>query len=96
MLFFALVSFTVPSQNIAVFFFFLCSEGSFANVAFRSGAKCFAVTAGSSEMSQVGATFIQLRLVLNKGTRTENVYMGTVDGTSFCSLRHRVDAATIL
>ena len=37
-----------------------------------------AVTAGSSEMSQVGATFLQLRLVLNKGTRIENVYMGTL------------------
>ncbi|KAM6404233.1 COMM domain-containing protein 7 isoform 2-T2 [Rhynochetos jubatus] len=35
----------------------------------------FGVTAGSSELEKVGSIFFQLKLVIKKGTRTENVYV---------------------
>ena len=35
----------------------------------------FGVTASSDDAAQVGGTFLQLKLVLNKGNGTENVYM---------------------
>jgi len=37
---------------------------------------CIAVTAGDSDMRKVGNTFLQLKLVLDKGVRTEEVFMG--------------------
>ena len=35
-----------------------------------------AVTAADSDMKKVGNTFLQLKLVLNKGVGTEEVFMG--------------------
>ncbi|XP_028667424.2 COMM domain-containing protein 7 [Erpetoichthys calabaricus] len=35
----------------------------------------FGVTAGSSELQKVGSIFLQLKLVIRKGNKTENVYM---------------------
>ncbi|NXH13803.1 COMD7 protein, partial [Bucco capensis] len=35
----------------------------------------FGVTAGSSELERVGTIFLQLKLVVKKGSQTENVYM---------------------
>ncbi|KAM8798204.1 COMM domain-containing protein 7 [Eudromia elegans] len=35
----------------------------------------FGVTAGSSELDKVGSIFLQLKLVIKKGGRLENVYM---------------------
>ena len=36
----------------------------------------FGVTAADSDMKKVGNTFLQLKLVLDKGVRTEEVFMG--------------------
>ncbi len=36
----------------------------------------FLVTATNSDMKKVGNTFLQLKLVLDKGTGTEDVFMG--------------------
>ena len=36
----------------------------------------FAVAAGDSDMKKVGNTFLQVKLVLNKGVGTEEVFMG--------------------
>ncbi|XP_038659347.1 COMM domain-containing protein 7 isoform X1 [Scyliorhinus canicula] len=35
----------------------------------------FGVTAGSSELQKVGSIFLQLKLVIKKGNKSENVYM---------------------
>jgi len=35
----------------------------------------FGVTIGSNQQRQVGSTFLQLKLVLDKGEKTENIYM---------------------
>ncbi|KAM6340184.1 COMM domain-containing protein 7 isoform 3-T3 [Alca torda] len=35
----------------------------------------FGVTAGSSELEKVGSIFLQLKLVIKKGSQTENVYI---------------------
>ncbi|NXU57500.1 COMD7 protein, partial [Turnix velox] len=35
----------------------------------------FGVTAGSSELEKVGSIFLQLKLVVKKGSQTENVYV---------------------
>ena len=35
-----------------------------------------AVAAGDSDMKKVGNTFLQVKLVLNKGVGTEEVFMG--------------------
>ncbi|XP_048464277.1 COMM domain-containing protein 7 isoform X1 [Rhincodon typus] len=35
----------------------------------------FGVTAGSSELQKVGSVFLQLKLVIKKGNKSENVYM---------------------
>ncbi|NWX52757.1 COMD7 protein, partial [Steatornis caripensis] len=35
----------------------------------------FGVTAGSSELEKVGTIFLQLKLVIKKGSQTENVYI---------------------
>lgn len=37
---------------------------------------CNAVTATNSDMKKVGNTFLQLKLVLDKGIGTEEVFMG--------------------
>ena len=36
----------------------------------------FTVTAASSDIDKVGNTFLQLKLVINKGNKMENHYMG--------------------
>ncbi|KAM9284875.1 COMM domain-containing protein 7 isoform 1-T1 [Morus bassanus] len=36
----------------------------------------FGVTAGSSELEKVGSIFLQLKLVIKKGSQMENVYIG--------------------
>ena len=36
----------------------------------------FGVTAADSDIKKVGNTFLQLKLVLNKGAGTEEVFMG--------------------
>ncbi|XP_070328622.1 COMM domain-containing protein 7 isoform X1 [Odocoileus virginianus] len=36
----------------------------------------FGVTSGSSELEKVGSIFLQLKLVIKKGSQTENVYIG--------------------
>ena len=36
-----------------------------------------AVTAADSDMDKVGNSFLQLKMVLNKGSGTEEVFMGT-------------------
>ena len=38
----------------------------------------FGVTASSSEMQKVGSSFLQLKLLLNKGNKTEDVFIGEV------------------
>uniref|UniRef100_UPI00398F0458 COMM domain-containing protein 7 n=1 Tax=Pristiophorus japonicus TaxID=55135 RepID=UPI00398F0458 len=35
----------------------------------------FGVTAGSSELQKVGSIFLQLKLVIKKGNKSENIYM---------------------
>lgn len=42
-----------------------------------------AVTATNSDMKKVGNTFLQLKLVLDKGTGTEDVFMGESFPSSF-------------
>lgn len=37
---------------------------------------CHTVTAGDSDMNKVGNSFLQLKLVLDRGTGTEEVFMG--------------------
>lgn len=36
----------------------------------------YTVAAGDSDMKKVGNTFLQVKLVLNKGVGTEEVFMG--------------------
>lgn len=45
---------------------YLCTDGFL----------CPTVTAGDSDMNKVGNTFLQLKLVLDRGTGTEEVFMG--------------------
>ncbi|XP_013409245.1 COMM domain-containing protein 7-like [Lingula anatina] len=52
----------------------------------------FGVTAASSELNQVGNTFIQLKLVVNKGNKTENVYM-ELTLPQFYSFLHEMEKA---
>ena len=42
-----------------------------------------AVTAADSDMKKVGNNFLQLKLVLNKGGKTEDVFMGMLLGDRF-------------
>ncbi|OPJ85011.1 COMM domain-containing protein 7 [Patagioenas fasciata monilis] len=49
----------------------------------------FGVTAGSSELEKVGSIFLQLKLVIKKGTQMENVYIarcGLWLGQNICLL----------
>ena len=43
----------------------------------------FSVTASSSEVDKVGNTFLQLKLVINKGGKMENVFMGKLPITRY-------------
>ncbi|XP_054752386.2 COMM domain-containing protein 7-like [Lytechinus pictus] len=52
----------------------------------------FGVTAASSELQQVGSTFIQMKLVVNKGNKTENVYM-ELSVPEFYSFLHEMEKA---
>ncbi|KAI8511696.1 COMM domain-containing protein 7 [Branchiostoma belcheri] len=52
----------------------------------------FGVTAASSEVQKVGNTFLQLKLVVNKGDRTENVYM-ELTLPQFYSFLHEMEKA---
>lgn len=44
----------------------------------------FGVTAADSDMKKVGNTFLQLKLVLDKGVRTEEVFMGKYSYSCAC------------
>ncbi|XP_071485227.1 LOW QUALITY PROTEIN: COMM domain-containing protein 7-like [Diadema antillarum] len=46
----------------------------------------------SSELQQVGSTFIQMKLVVNKGNKTENVYM-ELSVPEFYSFLHEMEKA---
>ncbi|XP_033646868.1 COMM domain-containing protein 7-like isoform X1 [Asterias rubens] len=52
----------------------------------------FGVTAASSELQQVGSTFLQLKLVVNKGNKTENVFM-ELSVPQFYSFLHEMEKA---
>ncbi|XP_070578973.1 COMM domain-containing protein 7-like isoform X2 [Ptychodera flava] len=52
----------------------------------------FGVTASSNEVNKVGNTFLQLKLVINKGNRTENVYM-ELTVPQFYSFLHEMEKA---
>ncbi|CAH1265291.1 COMMD7 [Branchiostoma lanceolatum] len=52
----------------------------------------FGVTAASSEVQKVGNTFLQLKLVVNKGDRAENVYM-ELTLPQFYSFLHEMEKA---
>ncbi|XP_033113796.1 COMM domain-containing protein 7-like [Anneissia japonica] len=52
----------------------------------------FGVTAASSELKKVGNTFLQLKLVVNKGNKTENVYM-ELTVPQFYSFLHEMERA---
>ncbi|XP_064632931.1 COMM domain-containing protein 7-like [Lineus longissimus] len=53
----------------------------------------FGVTAASSELDKVGNTFLQLKLVINKGSnKTENVYM-ELSLPQFYSFLHEMEKA---
>ncbi|XP_077995818.1 COMM domain-containing protein 7-like [Glandiceps talaboti] len=52
----------------------------------------FGVTAASSEVNKAGNTFLQLKLVVNKGNRTENVYM-ELTVPQFYSFLHEMEKA---
>jgi len=52
----------------------------------------FGVTAASSQMSKVGSTFLQMKLVINKGHATENVYM-ELTLPQFYSFLHEMEKA---
>ncbi|XP_077862236.1 COMM domain-containing protein 7-like [Saccoglossus kowalevskii] len=52
----------------------------------------FGVTAANSEINKVGNTFLQLKLVVNKGNRTENVYM-ELTLPQFYSFLHEMEKA---
>jgi COMM domain containing 7 len=47
----------------------------------------FGVTASNSELASVGTTFLQLRLVLNRGNKIERVTMGTNSRSSVVCAR---------
>ncbi|XP_072050992.1 COMM domain-containing protein 7-like [Amphiura filiformis] len=52
----------------------------------------FGVTAASSELQTVGSTFLQMKLVVNKGNSTENVYM-ELSLPQFYSFLHEMEKA---
>jgi len=52
----------------------------------------FGVTAASSELNKVGSTFLQLKLVIDKGHATENVYM-ELTLPQFYSFLHEIEKA---
>ncbi|XP_071960659.1 COMM domain-containing protein 7-like [Antedon mediterranea] len=52
----------------------------------------FGVTAASSELKKVGNTFLQLKLVVNKGNKMENVYM-ELTVPQFYSFLHEMEKA---
>ncbi|XP_074645485.1 COMM domain-containing protein 7-like [Tubulanus polymorphus] len=52
----------------------------------------FGVTAASSEIQKVGNTFIQLKLVINKGNKMENVHM-ELSLPQFYSFLHEMERA---
>ncbi|CAH1782490.1 unnamed protein product [Owenia fusiformis] len=52
----------------------------------------FGVTAASSEVNKVGNTFLQLKLVINKGNKTENQYM-ELTLPQFYSFLHEMEKA---
>merc|ERR1711894_32709 len=52
----------------------------------------FGVTAASSDCNKVGSTFLQLKLVINKGNKTENVYM-ELSLSQFYSFLHEMEKA---
>ncbi|XP_022107826.1 COMM domain-containing protein 7-like [Acanthaster planci] len=54
----------------------------------------FGVTAASSELQQVGSTFLQMKLVVNKGNKTENVYM-ELSLPQFYSFLHEMEKAKL-
>jgi len=58
-----------------VFWFFSIVQ-SVVNNSFPPTLFAFSVTSGSDQMRQVGSTFLQLKLVLDKGDKIENVHMG--------------------
>lgn len=58
------------------------------------------MTATNSDMKKVGNTFLQLKLVLDKGVKTEEVFMGkflsTQDILVYTSLNCRAELASVL
>ena len=52
----------------------------------------FGVTAASSEVNKVGNTFLQLKLVINKGNKTEDVFM-ELSLPQFYSFLHDMEKA---
>lgn len=52
----------------------------------------FGVTASSSEMQKVGSSFLQLKLLLNKGNKTEDVFM-ELTLPQFYSFLHEMEKA---
>ena len=46
------------------------------------------VTAASSEVDKVGSIFLQLKLVVNKNNKLENVFMGKYSNNIFTMLIH--------
>jgi len=52
----------------------------------------FGVTASNSDLSEVGKTFLQLKLVLNKGNKRENVHM-ELTIPQFYEFLHEIEVA---
>ncbi|ELT88652.1 hypothetical protein CAPTEDRAFT_226635 [Capitella teleta] len=52
----------------------------------------FGVTASSSEVNKLGSTFLQLKLVINKGNKVENMYM-ELTLPQFYSFLHEMEKA---
>jgi hypothetical protein len=44
------------------------------------------VTASTDELSQLGSCFLQLKLVIDRGDKKENVLMGALTSFSFSSM----------
>jgi len=70
--------------------FFLFHRANWVNNSSSSSSSfAFSVTSGSDQMRQVGSTFLQLKLVLDKGDKIENVHMGKMT-FSFSSLLNQL------
>lgn len=74
----------------------LCQLRELRAVCHRIDGDLHAVTSSTSEMFRVGSTFLQLKLVLNKGVTKENVSMGTHSSAPLMACFETLQGGTVM